>query len=183
MTTGVYQTIANRFSDLHTIYIADHIQKILKVGYTVGEGFSFTPKDHRHLISALKRTKKFHPDDRRDFFGAAAASQTEGDGWREEGLTSLHCAIAPAVCSVHIDSIVFVLSGPSGASGPGGKYSPDLFQHILHDLGWWKVVTAAYGKSSLLGDVLSRVHPHVFNSADKYRKVGIGVAPLDVKDS
>src|SRR5208337_3215926 len=114
-------------SDLYNINLASHVDRVIEMGATVGEEFSFAPKDHRLFRSALQRTNRFRQDDRKDFFGATAASQTEGEGWREDGLRSLHCAIAPTVCSVHIDSLGFVLSGTDG------KYSPDLFQHILHD--------------------------------------------------
>ncbi len=190
MPNGVYQTIKNRFWDLYRINIANYIkieddmQIILWESHTTGGGFGFEPtkpEGHLHLISALRKTGKFHLDDGREPFGAAAGSQHKGaQSWREEGIEhSLHCAIAPDECSCHIDAYGFVLTDPEGRS----YYDPDLFQHIVHDLGWQWLVRKAWAKSSLLGEALSRVHPHVPTSSDKYRvRAGIGVDLFDVKD-
>lgn len=157
----VRSIIEDRFRILYKIDLGDHIKRVIKMGATTGEGFSFEPVDHKMFRLALQKTKKFFPDNgpysHGDAIGTIAASATNGEGWREEGLLSLHCAIAPEVCSVHLDGVGFVLEGRRG------KYGPDVINHIAHDLGWWSIVNAAYRQSSLLGDVLSRIHPHVLS--------------------
>jgi hypothetical protein len=180
-----YQTIANRFWDRYNINIAAYIEKIKWIGPTLASGFGFKPSTrrnwtHRDLILALDRTKKFRSDDKSNVFGAVAGSQHKGaESWREQGMPSLHCAIAPEECSCHIDAIGFVLTGPDGTP----YYNPDLFDHIVHDLGWQSVVTKTWAKSPLLGEALSRIHPHVANSAGKYRKLaGIDLNLVDIKD-
>jgi len=152
-------------------------------GPTTASGFGFPPKKggDRQLLLALNATGKFHLDDGREPFGAAAGSQHKGaESWREEGIEHrLHCAIAPDECSCHIDAFGFVLTDPEGRS----FYGPDAVQHIVHDLGWQYIVRKVWAKSSHLGEVLSLVHPFVPNSSDNFRvQAGIGIHPVDVKD-
>jgi hypothetical protein len=128
----------------------------------------------------LEHSESFRRDDPRTVAGAIADSQHKGaESWRETtfGTPSFHFAIAADECSIHIDTIGFLLEGPDGAG-----YSPDLFQHVINDLLWQKIVNKVYEKSSRFGEVLYRTHPCPISS-HKYRlEAGIEKDVLVLKD-
>ncbi len=49
---------------------------------------------------------------------------------RRIDITSLHVALNPGACNIHIDDVGFVLRGPQGAVGLG----PDFLQHLVNEL-------------------------------------------------
>lgn len=49
---------------------------------------------------------------------------------RRIDITSLHVALNPEACNIHIDDVGFVLRGPQGAVG----LDPDFMQHLVNEL-------------------------------------------------
>jgi hypothetical protein len=49
---------------------------------------------------------------------------------RRIDITSLHVALNPGACNIHIDDVGFVLRGPQGAIG----LDPDFLQHLVNEL-------------------------------------------------
>jgi hypothetical protein len=78
--------------------------------------------------------------------------------------TSLHCAIAPQWCNIHIDEMGFVLTGPDGKPFVG----PDFGQHTVNELLF---------KSDLEGklpdSIIDRMSLELPNSTNGYSRVGI----------
>jgi len=76
-------------------------------------------------------------------FGQAPATYA-----RKIDITSLHVAVTPAACNIHIDNVGFVLRGPRGVVG----LDPDFLQHMVNELLWktnlrdW--ILGKYGKDS-----------------------------------
>lgn len=167
--SDVYNTIANRLFMRHQILIGEHIQTIKKISHDIGEGISFIPKDHLRL-QALLRTPLFAKDNRSHFCDAVAALATKGEGYREVGVPSLHCAISSGFCNIHLDSFGFVAIGPDGKK----YYNPDLVQHIVDELGWASVIGWVSKRNPLIGGVLGGLHPILPNSRNSY-KPAIGV--------
>ncbi len=194
----VYTGIATRFEKFHKINIAAHIEKIVRTFSRLEQGFEFIPKDANAFEYALK-TAGFEPDLKYRSFGVIpsigtfAAGATRGQGFREPGSPSLHCAIdraqvatAPggsvaeskrrAFCSVHLDTMGFKVSG---------AYGPDAFQHIIDELLWQDKLVPALGKylglSDAVTDVLYRIHPIVPNSTQirPYTDWGISARLFD----
>src|SRR5215203_5637023 len=51
---------------------------------------------------------------------------------RKVDITSLHVALTPAACNIHIDNVGFVLRGPRSVVG----LDPDFVQHLINELVW-----------------------------------------------
>jgi len=51
---------------------------------------------------------------------------------RQVDITSLHVALTPAACNIHIDDVGFVLRGPRSVVG----LDPDFVQHLVNELLW-----------------------------------------------
>ena len=58
-------------------------------------------------------------------FGQAPAAYA-----RKIDITSLHVALTPGACNIHIDDVGFVLRGPQGTVG----LDPDFLQHLVNEL-------------------------------------------------
>lgn len=167
----VYRAIRNRFRMLYHIEIDDHIASVQKVYWRTEEGFDFVPRDARAWTQALQAAGFVH--DLRDkhlgiipSVGFFAALATAGEGYREPGSPSLHCAVADSMCKVHLDNVGFVLTG----------YGPDAGQHIIDELGWQTYVVAPLANISLpLASALARLHPVVPNSRQfrPFSEVGV----------
>lgn len=157
----VYRAISSRFFQFHHIKISDYIDKMLSVSHRYEEGFNFVPKDADKWEDALKKAK-FQPDTREMHFGIipsvgkVAALATRGNGYREKGTPSLHCAVAKDECSVHLDNIGFRSDG----------YGPDAGQHIVDELIWQdKIVPRLrWVAPAAVVDFLHRIHPVVPNT-------------------
>lgn len=80
-----------------------------------------------------------------------------------EDHSSLHCAVAPDICNIHIDEMGFVITGPGGDT----LVDADAGQHIVNEL-WIK--TKLEGKvPKWLVDRLSVELP---NSTNNYSRIG-----------
>jgi hypothetical protein len=157
----VYHGISTRFLQLHHIKISDHIDKMLSVDNRLEVGFNFVPKDAAKWEEALIKAG-FQPDKREMHFGIipsvgkVAALATRGNGYREKGTPSLHCAVAKDECSVHLDNIGFRSDG----------YGPDAGQHIVDELIWQDKIVPKLRRVMPVAvvDFLHRIHPVVPNS-------------------
>jgi hypothetical protein len=67
---------------------------------------------------------------------------------RRVDITSLHVALTPSACNIHIDDVGFVLRGPRSVVG----LTPDFVQHLVNELLWKSILRDAlvdkYGNSS-----------------------------------
>ncbi len=163
----IYTGINTRFRTRHGIDLSAHIERMTWLGRRVEQGFNFVPWDAGAFEIALKHAG-FKNDLREKHLGfipsvgALAALATHGQGYREEGSPSLHCAIAPDICNVHLDNIGFRLNG----------YGPDAGQHIVDELVWQDKIIPLIGKilptqlNDLirLTDLLHRLHPVIPNT-------------------
>ncbi|WP_299482658.1 hypothetical protein [uncultured Roseibium sp.] len=161
----VYKQICNRFYKQHSIKLPDHIAEVYKVGVSNGQGMEFLARDPEKF-EALLKMPKFAPDNQEHFCDRIASMATKGQGYRETGVPSLHIAVAPEECSVHIDTFGFVAIGPDGQK----YYNPDAIQHILDELLWQdKFVGWVTKHSKPLGMLLSHVHFRGPSSRNRYR--------------
>lgn len=156
----VYRGIRDRFWLVHGIDLTRFIGRMVDVKWRLEEGFDFVPTDHVAFTAALRNAGFAH--DVRDkhlgiipSVGYFAALATEGEGYRERGSPSLHCAVARRLCKVHLDNFGFVLTG----------YEPDAGEHIVDELGYQTYIVANVARLSRpLAGVLARLHPMVPNS-------------------
>lgn len=163
--SSVYKEICNRFYKQHGISFPDHIASVYSVGVSNGQGIEFLAKDAKRF-EALLKMPAFAPDNQEHFCDRVASMATNGQGYRETGVPSLHVAVAPDVCSVHIDTFGFVAIGPDGKK----YYNPDAIQHVFDELllqdkfvGW---VTR---HNRTVGLLLSHVHFRGPSSRNRYR--------------
>ena len=167
----VYTQIAHRFRDKYHINLAEHIDSVNMIHKKVQEGFWFTPKNSQRLVDVIMATRAFEHDNRADPFSAAAASQTEGEGYREVSATSIHCQISPVTVNMHIDLTGYMWRGPNGEQMIG----PDAPFHILDELKWPELVKWVAAKNKWAGKVMERSHPIFPNMKNKFLpQFGIG---------
>jgi len=161
----VYKEICNRFYKLHRIKLPDHIASMYSVGVNNGQGIEFLARDAK-AFEALLKMPAFAPDNQEHFCDRIASMATNGQGYRETGVPSLHIAVAPDLCSVHIDTFGFVAIGPDGNK----YYNPDAIQHILDELVFQdKFVAWVTKHSRSIGLLLSHVHFRGPSSRNRYR--------------
>ena len=55
---------------------------------------------------------------------------------RKVDITSLHVALTPVACNIHIDDVGFVLRGPRSVVG----LDPDFIQHLVNELIWKSIL-------------------------------------------
>jgi len=137
----IYMEIASRFYRFSpAIRLEDHIESVTEIGRTVSEGVFFKPKNSLSFQMEVAFTKldqysglrAFHWDDRKIWIYRLAAAATDGEGYREIGQPSLHIAIAPDVCNVHIDEFGFW-----GFDSNGNAYlGPEAIRHTFDELGY-----------------------------------------------
>jgi hypothetical protein len=137
---------------------------VMNISDIVGEGVAFKPVDADALKRAIERSGIFHHDDRATIWGAAAASATIGEGYREISTPSLHVAISQDLCSVHIDAYSFMIHGPDGTA----IISPDVGQHIVDELLFRKPAPWLRRHSAFAASVLQALHPVLPNSLNNY---------------
>jgi hypothetical protein len=74
--------------------------------------------------------------------------QTPAAFARQVDITSLHVALTPAACNIHIDDVGFVLRGPRSVVG----LDPDFVQHLVNELLWKSILRdwliGKYGSSA-----------------------------------
>lgn len=161
-----YKWVQARFSRRGMqIDLDQHIDYVCYGSKIGGEGIAFRPKNAAAFKQEIEDTQLFHHDDRSDPFGAAAASATIGEGYREVSTPSLHVAIDQTVSSVHVDSYAFLLRGPNGDVVIG----PDVGQHIFDEL-LFRMPMAWLRRKKLpfLASVLQTLHPVLPNSTNRY---------------
>jgi hypothetical protein len=188
LSDPVYTTIAKRFLRFTPkILINEHIDAMKEVGRTHSEGITFLVKDDRRFRAALINAKisgehAFHWDDRKVWVYALAALATDGEGYREIGQPSLHCAISKTICNVHIDEFGFVEIGPDGEE----YITPESARHIVDELVWrakvrpfiFKALDTALPRSLSVpaGELLDRTYIVAPSQENKYDlRVGAGV--------
>ncbi|MBS8226704.1 hypothetical protein [Vannielia litorea] len=165
LSSDIYKDICSRFHDRHHINLPSHISAVKSLGKTYGVGFKFQPRDADLFEAALKRAA-FEHDNRRHFCDAVAAGATQGEGYREIGVPSLHVAVSSGICSVHIDTFGFVALGPDGEK----IYTPDALQHVIDELLWQDVILGKVAEySPLAANALRRVHFVGPSSQNNYR--------------
>lgn len=160
----IYTTIAHQLRNKYGIKLAEHVQSMNVLHKTLLEGFWFSPKDHVRLVNELLATKAFLHDNRMDPFHAMAASQTQGEGYREIAETSIHCQISSMTVNMHIDRTGFIWRGPNGETLIG----PDAIQHIIDELKWPEFVAWVAAKNKFAGKIVERMHPTVPHVANKF---------------
>jgi len=197
----VYHQVANRLLDLIPgISPKDHIDVMKEVGRTRGEGITFWAKKSEDLRAAIVTARNrsgqvaFHWDNRQIWVYRLAALATDGDGYREVGRPSLHCAIGAGLCNIHIDEFGFVERGSDGDV----YITPEALRHIFDELGYKTVVRPIIykGLKALLPrdlaepamKLLDQTYVKIPSMADRYGfgvddkwhpRVGFGVkAPL-----
>ena len=89
-----------------------------------------------------------------------------GDSFNLPDLTSLHCAVSPTGCNVHIDEMGFVMADQNG----NPILNPDFLRHLLVELVW---------KTNLQGKLpfwaLDRVNFDIPSSMNNFARFGLGV--------
>ncbi len=90
-----------------------------------------------------------------------------------EDRTSLHCAVAPDICNIHIDQMGFVMIGPDGKQ----VVDPDFLQHLVNEL-WFKTKL----DNKLPDYLIDRFSLELPNSTNAYSRVGISYDPIQAKN-
>ncbi len=172
----VFRAISDRFWSKYKISVREHIEYVIKLGHRLEQGFDFVPM----LASAWEEAligAGFENDKRERHLGflpsvgSIAAAATQGEGYREPGSPSLHCAVAPSQCNVHLDAVGFKVNG---------SYGPDAPQHIVDELIWQDKIVKNLERvlPKWATDGLYRLHPIVPSSRqiEPYKKeVGVQV--------
>jgi hypothetical protein len=137
LSNPVYQEVSDRLLGLKPpISLREHIDVMKELGRTHSEGVTFLVKDAKILRTAVVNAKNdhgqaaFHWDDRKVFIFFLAALFTDGEGYREIGQPSLHCAIGNPICNIHIDDFGFLARGSDGKE----YITPDALRHIVDEL-------------------------------------------------
>ncbi len=137
----VYTEIQNRFFRFNPrINIGEHIDSMIEIGRTNSEGITFKPVNSLRLrmdiafanVDQYSNHKAFHWDNRKVWVNKLAALATDGEGYREIGSPSLHCAVSDEKCNIHIDEFGFISLTPLGEE----YFNPNLVRHIGDELIW-----------------------------------------------
>ena len=161
----VYQDVAKRFAKRHHLTFIQYVSRLLSVGDYLGQNVTFVAQDIKEFEAALRK-QGFIEDDPKNPFGKCALGATKGRGFREPGVPSLHVALHPDECSVHIDTYGFVAVDANG----NAYYNPDAIQHIVDELLMQdKFVGWVTRHAPTMEPVLRRLHPVLPTSRDNYR--------------
>lgn len=153
----IYRALADRFWTKYRISLREHIEYVTKLGHRLEQGFDFVPMLAASWEEALINAR-FENDKREKTLGfipsvgSIAAFATEGEGYREPGSPSLHCAVAASKCNIHLDAVGFKVAG---------AYGPDAPQHIVDELIWQDKIVKNLEKvlPKWATDGLYRLHP------------------------
>jgi hypothetical protein len=193
----VYMEIAARFYRFNPpIRLENHIEYATEVGRTISEGVYFKPKDSLRFRMEVAFTKldqysgiaAFNWDNRNVWIHRLAALATDGEGYREIGQPSLHIAIGPEKCNVHIDEFGFIGIGPDGRPYVG----PESIRHIGDELIWRAKIRPVLikGLSLALPDAIADPAAQLLDAtyivlpgaSNRYEgRVGVGVKLMDRK--
>jgi hypothetical protein len=163
--------------------LSRHISSIKSISSRLEEGIVFLSPDPRRFEQALKAAG-FEPDIRDKMLGFVpsvgkiASGATHGQGYREPGSPSLHCAVSGDYCSVHLDNIGFKF---------GGAYAADGGSHIADELIWQDMIVRNLGKigvPDIFVDALHRFHPVLPNSRQykPYSEAGVQFDVLSMRN-
>jgi hypothetical protein len=97
----------------------------LDISYLATDGFGF--REIREALLPLDDRPLSMSDVRADRLFAGRFAPEED---RRIDITSVHVALAPEVCNIHIDDVGFVLRGPRGQV----FMSPDFLEHLINEL-------------------------------------------------
>lgn len=146
------------------VNLDQEIERVVSASEVVGEGIEFVPSNFESLSDQIGGNAHFHHDDRSNVFGRLAASATKGEGYREINTPSLHFAISPRICSVHLDSYAFMVHGPNGDY----IIAPDSGIHIFDELLFRMPMPWLRNNAPYAAAVLSVLHPVLPNSTNNY---------------
>jgi hypothetical protein len=104
---------------------------------------------------------------------AASSARFGDDPSNGLDLSSLHFAVAPDRCNVHIDQIGFVIGSTAGAV----IVNPDFAQHLVNELLWKSLATKVFLKA-----LVDRVSIMLPSSANKYTRAGISADLMKEKN-
>ncbi|MFI5120784.1 MAG: hypothetical protein ACHQM4_10235 [Thermoanaerobaculia bacterium] len=131
------------------------------MGATIGKGFReiWWPK-----LSERPLSLDDVPGRRRPRWNAASSARFGEDPSNSVDQSSLHFAVAPDRCNIHIDQMGFVIGGTGGEV----SIDPDFAQHLVNELLWKSLATRVFPDS--LVDRLSVMLP---SSSNEYSRAGI----------
>jgi hypothetical protein len=78
--------------------------------------------------------------------------------------TSIHCAVAPDICNIHIDEMGFVIAGPDGDV----IVDPDFLEHVVNEL-----LLKSKLEHKLPEWLIDRLSLDLPNSTNAYSRVGV----------
>jgi len=140
------------------------------MGATIGKGFREIswPKLSERPLSMDDLPGRHRP--RWNVASSARFGENLSDG---VDLSSLHFAVAPDRCNVHIDQIGFVVGSTAGEV----IVNPDFAQHLVNELLWKSLATKVFPDT-----LVDRVSIMLPSSVNEYSRAGISVDLMKQKD-
>jgi hypothetical protein len=131
------------------------------MGATIGKGFReiWWPKLAERPLSLDDL-----PGRRRPKWNAGSSARFGENPSDSLDMSSLHFAVAPDRCNIHIDQIGFVI----GATAGEVTVDPDFAQHLVNELLWKSLATKVFPDS-----LVDRVSIMLPSSANEYSRAGI----------
>ena len=131
------------------------------MGATIGKGFReiWWPKLAERPLSLDDL-----PGRRRPKWNAGSSARFGENPSDSLDMSSLHFAVAPDRCNIHIDQIGFVI----GATAAEVTVDPDFAQHLVNELLWKSLATKVFPDS-----LVDRVSIMLPSSANEYSRAGI----------
>jgi hypothetical protein len=132
--------------------------------------------------ATMQAARTSYPGENRHIlkFGQAPAAYA-----RQVDITSLHVALTPLACNIHIDDVGFVLRGPRSVVG----LDPDFVQHLVNELLWKSLLRdwliGKYGSSAAAVWAVEHLSLMLPSSDTRYApnagiKLDLGTAQLTV---
>ena len=140
------------------------------MGATIGKGFREIswPKLSERPLSMDDLPGRHRP--RWNVASSARFGENLSDG---VDLSSLHFAVAPDRCNVHIDQIGFVVGSTAGEV----IVNPDFAQHLVNELLWKSLATKVFPDT-----LVDRVSIMLPSSVNEYSRAGISADLMKQKD-
>lgn len=131
------------------------------MGATIGKGFREIswPK-----LSERPLSMDDLPGRHRPRWNVASSARFGEDPSNGLDLSSLHFAVAPDRCNIHIDQVGFVV----GATAGEVIVDPDFAQHLVNELLWKSLATKVFPDA-----LVDRVSIMLPSSANEYSRAGI----------
>jgi hypothetical protein len=133
----------------------------MSMANTIGKGFReiWRPKLSDRPLSIDDLPERHRPK-----WNVSDSARFGDDPSKSLDLSSLHFAVAPDRCNVHIDETGFVIIGPTGEL----VVDPDFAQHLVNEL-FWK----SKGTNLLPGWLVDRISIMLPNSNNEFSRIGI----------